>query len=520
MTPAGAPPDAVRPAATVVLTRDGSAGLEVFVLRRVPSMVFAPGTTVFPGGAVDPTDRLPVRRWAGPPPSWWRDALGAADAADAAALLVAAVRELFEETGVLLAGAAADGPVTGLPAGADAVRDGLATHRTGLPDVLAAAERWLRTDLLRPLARWITPPGPPRRYDTAFLLARLPAGQDARVLTTEADQGRWARPVDLLAEAASGGIRLLPPTRAVLLELAGTSSLADLLAVQRAVPVGPGAPDGDDGDGPVPPGARRVTALATRVLAPNPGPMTLDGTNSYLVRAPGAATAVVVDPGPDDAGHLDRLVEGAGGRIELVLITHRHPDHTAGVDDLVARTGAPVRAVDPAWCRRSDPLRHGELLQVAGTVIEVVATPGHTDDSACFLLPHDVLWPGGGATGADARAGSVLTGDTVLGRGTTVLAHPDGRVADYLASLDRLAALDAGPALPAHGPVLPDLAAACRRYARHRRERLDQVRAALDSLGPAADADAVVAAVYPDVDPAVRYAAVLSVQAQLEYLRA
>lgn len=264
-----------------------------------------------------------------------------------------------------------------------------------------------------------------------------------------------------------------------------------------------------------------------RRRAENPGPMTLDGTNSYVLAAPNAAGVVVVDPGPLLAGHLAELA-GAGS-VELILITHRHGDHTDGSAALHRLTGAPVRALLPEFCHQGPPLHDGEVIQAGGLTIEVLATPGHTSDSLCFVVKDD-----GGH-------GLVLTGDTVLGRGTTVLDHPDGKLGDYLASLAKLGRLGsraghpAGsapvlpgdgpvlPVLPGHGPVLPDLSAAVARYQGHRRERLAQVRAAVDALrtrhGGEPTAAEVVAVVYADVPANVLGAAELSVQAQLEYLR-
>lgn len=245
--------------------------------------------------------------------------------------------------------------------------------------------------------------------------------------------------------------------------------------------------------------------LTRRLVAPNPGPMTLDGTNSYVVQAPGSTTVVVVDPGPDDDGHLRALA--AAGDVELVLVTHHHPDHTAGVPRFAELTEAPVRAVDPAFCVDAAPLADGEVIRAAGVDIRVLATPGHTADSVCFVLA------------ADGPNGSVLTGDTILGRGTTIIDHPGGTLSDYLRSLEALGELGAATVLPAHGPVLPDLAAVARAYILHRAERLDQVRAALADLGADAPAELVTDRVYADADASVRSAAESSVRAQLAYLR-
>jgi len=258
----------------------------------------------------------------------------------------------------------------------------------------------------------------------------------------------------------------------------------------------------------------RWTGLVTRVLAPNPGPMTLDGTNSLVIAPAGHGGVVVVDPGPADDAHLDRLA--AFGDVELILITHHHHDHTEGIDGLVARTGAPVRARQADLCRDAEPLADGETIRIGDAEIRVIATPGHTADSVCFLVAGD------GVVGGP-QEGAVITGDTILGRGTTVIIPPDGSLGDYLASLRTLAALGPLPVLPAHGPMLDDLAAVCAQYLAHRQGRLGLVRAALASLGKAPADDpalisAVVDRVYTGIDPAVRFAAEASTRAQLIHL--
>jgi len=219
----------IRAAATVMLVRDGAVGLETFVLRRVTAMEFAAGMTVFPGGGVDAADRDETIGWSGPDPGWWRAGLGADDAP---ALVVAAVRELFEETGVLLAGRDPDGPVVAL---AEDVRSAIIDRRSRLGRVLADAGLSIRSDLLRPWANWLTPPGQGRRYDTFFFAAALPDGQRARMLTTEADLGEWRRPADLLAERAAGTTKLMPPTVVMLRDLAAFESVEQVLAASRVV---------------------------------------------------------------------------------------------------------------------------------------------------------------------------------------------------------------------------------------------------------------------------------------------
>jgi glyoxylase-like metal-dependent hydrolase (beta-lactamase superfamily II) len=247
--------------------------------------------------------------------------------------------------------------------------------------------------------------------------------------------------------------------------------------------------------------ADELPSWVTLLRAPNPGPMTLDGTNTWVLRAAPGEPAVVVDPGPGDEGHLAAIA--AHGPVGLVLITHGHPDHTEGsarLHELLG--GVPVRAIDPTHSHGADPLTAAPL-DLPGLTLRPVPTPGHTADSVCFLVEH-----------GDERV--VLTGDTILGRGTTVVAHPDGHLGDYLASLELLSAYRGIPALPGHGPALADCAAAADFYLAHRRARLDQVRAAV--AAGARTAPEVVAAVYADVDRSLWWAAEWSVRAQLEYL--
>jgi glyoxylase-like metal-dependent hydrolase (beta-lactamase superfamily II) len=232
--------------------------------------------------------------------------------------------------------------------------------------------------------------------------------------------------------------------------------------------------------------AGRLPGWVALVRAPNPGVMTLDGTNTWVLRAPGAPSSVVVDPGPLDDGHL-RAVAGTGP-VGAVLVTHGHPDHVDGLERFRGLTGA-----------RPDTSAH---LFAGGVEIRRIPTPGHTADSVCFLARY-----------GDERV--LLTGDTILGRGSTVVSWPDGDLGAYLASLEALTAYPV-TGLPGHGPVLPDCAAAARAYREHRRARLAQVRAAL--AGGAATPEAVVAAVYADVDRALWPAATQTVRAQLQYL--
>ena len=242
-----------------------------------------------------------------------------------------------------------------------------------------------------------------------------------------------------------------------------------------------------------------IAPLAWCVLAPNPSAWTLDGTNTWIIGGAGDR-CVVVDPGPLDGGHDQAIlqrVEERGCEITAVLLTHGHCDHAQGANELADRVAVPVHS----WADGTLTTQH--RFEVGGAELGVIATPGHTSDSVCFLA-DDLL----------------LTGDTVLGRGTSVVAHPDGRLADYLESLQALARMcedeGVGRLLPGHGPIIDDPSSVLGYYLRHRQERLQQVREAM-----AAGATTVLEVtdrVYWDVPAEVRRAAEATVAAQIDYL--
>lgn len=252
------------------------------------------------------------------------------------------------------------------------------------------------------------------------------------------------------------------------------------------------------------------TVRARCVLAPNPSPMTLDGTNTWVLAEPDAARAVVVDPGPADEEHLRRVireVEASGRRVGRTLLTHGHPDHAAGARRFGELTGTNVRALDPAHRLGEEGLTEGDAVELDGLEVRVLETPGHSWDSLCFFVPAD---------------GAMLTGDTVLGRGTTVIARDGGDLGDYLTSLRRLREVaESAPAralLPGHGPLLDDPLGVVGYYLAHREERLGQVEMAL-AAGDRTPEE-IVRRVYGDIDENLRPAAMWSVQAQLDYLAA
>lgn len=254
----------------------------------------------------------------------------------------------------------------------------------------------------------------------------------------------------------------------------------------------------------------------TCVLAPNPNIMTLDGTNTWVLRSPDSERSIVIDPGPPDESHLAAVAQVAGD-VSVVLLTHHHLDHSESAREFATRMGCGVRALDPAYRLGSEGLGDGDVVAVGDLEVHVVGTPGHTADSLSFHVPSEA---------------AVLTGDTVLGRGTTVVAHPDGQLGAYLDSLDRLHALASSRAVntiwPGHGPVIDDALTALDYYISHRRSRLEQVADAWAQLraephpeGISTDelARRIVEIVYADVDPVLWGAAELSVRAQLAYLR-
>ena len=229
-----------------------------------------------------------------------------------------------------------------------------------------------------------------------------------------------------------------------------------------------------------------------RVLAPNPGIRELEGTNTYVVGDP---PAIVIDPGPADDGHL-REVERTAGRVGVIALTHDHPDHAPGAAGLAAATGAPVRAARPPT--GGERLRDGGRVESNGTVLEVVATPGHSPDHVAFWSP-------------EARA--LFTGDTVLGRGTSVIDPPEGDLVAYLRSLRRMRDLAPATIYPGHGPIVLRGAEKLEEYLEHRAMRERQV---LDALADGArSVEELVAAIYADYPPEVLELAGRSVVAHL-----
>jgi len=229
-----------------------------------------------------------------------------------------------------------------------------------------------------------------------------------------------------------------------------------------------------------------------RVLAPNPGLRELEGTNTWIV---GRWPAAVIDPGVDDPAHLSEVLEAAG-RVDVILLTHDHPDHTPGVGTLAAMTGARVYAAKPGDGR--ERLRDGQAIRMPGVALTVVATPGHTADHVAFFLEEDR---------------TLFTGDAVLGRGTSVIDPPEGDLAQYLRSLHRMRDLAPRTIRPGHGPVVLDAIGKLDEYLDHRAMREEQVLAGLAE--GARTPEELVPAIYGDYPAELHPLAARSVLAHL-----
>ena len=538
-------PAPLRPAATVLLLRDGTGpdgqpGTEVLMTRRSMSASFAPGAYVFPGGGIDAADAA-AHGLARHRPQQDGTALTQA---------VAAIRESFEELGILLA-YHADGRM------ADAGTVAALDRNAPLLDQCCAQGLQLAADQVFVLAHWITDRDLPRRFDVPFLVARVPAGQEPVADETEQFEPVWVRPADALARHAAGQFFLIFPTIRTLERLQNYASVdAVLAACAHGTPLWTSCPragllGGQDArymeheppygelDMVSPDGqlnhtldwqTERPVALrknVQRLTAPNPGVMTGPGTNSYLVGDP-ATGFIAIDPGPADAEHLDKLWRAAGGDIRMIVCTHSHPDHSPGAAPLQALCVQAGRAAPPILGLPSAPtaraasaftpdraLQNNELLALMGKApegkithtLQVIHTPGHAANHLCLLLQED---------------GLLFSGDHILNGSTTVVDPPDGNMADYIDSLDLLSAACATYQiefiLPAHGYVLGQAPQAIAQLRAHRMKREAKVQAAMLAL-PDGSLEDWVSLAYDDVPPRMWPIAKRSLIAHVERIR-
>ena len=526
-------PAPARPAATVLLLRDTPAGIEVLMTRRSSTASFAPGAYVFPGGGIDAADALAHGQSTRRP--------GQSDLRLTQA--IAAIRESFEELGVLLA-RHADGRHAD-----SALVEGLDRHTPFAPQMQAHGLTLAGDDVFV-LAHWVTDRDLPRRFDVPFLVARMPAGQVPVADEAEQFEPCWLRPFDALTRHAAGDFFMIFPTirtlerlqhhadvNAVLQACASEEPLwtscprAGLLGGQTARFMEHEAPFGElaltcpDGqivhaldwqcERPV-----QLLKNVLRLTAPNPGIMTGPGTNSYLV-GDAASGFVVIDPGPNDAGHVQRLFDAAGGHIRAIVCTHSHPDHSPGAKPLQAlcTPRPPILGLPSAATARADSqftpdqsLLNQELLAPDYIGPEhdliVIHTPGHAANHLCLLLVKD---------------GLLFSGDHILNGSTTVINPPDGCMSAYLDSLDVLAAAcdEHGIEfiLPAHGHVLGNAKRVITDLKAHRLKREAKVAAAMRAQ-PQGSLDDWVALVYSDTDTKLWPIAKRSLQAHVDRIRA
>ena len=538
-------------AATVLLLRDASAPggatvLEVLMTRRSAKASFVPGAYVFPGGGIEAQDAEPATHALADR----RPAQDAARLTDA----MAAIRESFEELGVLLA-RHADGRW------ADAAD--IAAIARKLPpgsrfaDACAARGLRLAADAVFQLAHWTGDRNLPKRFAVPFLVARMPEGQEPVADESEQFEPVWVRPADALARHEAGQFFMIFPTIRTLARLAQFANVAAVLAavageqplwvssprsgllagkearyMEHEPPYGELALVTPTGRGehvldwqsetPVP-----LLKNVQRLTAPNPGVMTGPGTNSYLMGDP-ATGYIAIDPGPADSAHLERLWRAAGGDIRAIVCTHSHPDHSPGAAPLQAMVVAHGRARPPILGLPSRPtaransqftpdraLQDGELLTLIGQGLEgeithtlqAVHTPGHAANHVCLLLRED---------------GLLFSGDHILNGSTTVVDPPDGNMADYLDSLDRLDALCAEHGvdfiLPAHGYVLGEARTAIARLKAHRLAREAKVLAAMQAK-PDGSLEDWVRLAYDDVPERIWPVAQRSLLAHIERIR-
>ena len=535
-------PAPLLPAATLLLLRDGEKGIEVLMTRRSMSASFAPGAYVFPGGGVEPSDH-DCHDLARHRPT--QSVLQRTQA-------IAALRESFEELGVLLAWR----PDGTLAQASDLAQ--LARHQP-LHTQLAELGMQLAVDQVFWMAHWITDRDLKRRFDVPFLVARMPEGQTPVADDKEQFEPLWIRPEDALQRHRNNDFFIIFPTIRTLERLQSFASVDEVLLacaheqpwfhscpragwlkgqesrhMEHEPPFGELALTCRDGqilhhldwqsEQPV-----KLLKHVQRLTAPNPGVMTGPGTNSYLIGDPNSGF-IVIDPGPPDALHVQRLWQACAGHIRFIVCTHSHPDHSPGaalLQKLCMDRGVkvPIMGMASADTARAHshfvpdhPLNDGDHLVLHSGpdthTLRVIHTPGHAANHVCLLLEED---------------GLLISGDHVLNGSTTVIDPPDGHMGDYLASLDTLSALCAqyqvAFILPAHGYVLgnewgePYSALDCiARLKAHRLARDAKVRRAMQAL-PNGKAEDWLPLAYDDVPSSLWPVAMRSLLAHVAYIQ-
>ncbi len=505
-----------RPAATLILLRDSPAGPEVLMLQRTKSAVFLGGAYVFPGGSLDPGDAGLASRVIDfeakePPLEYW----------------VAAVRECFEEAGVLLA---CDVERRAIPA--ERAERLMAARERPFAELLEQEDLYIPAGELSYFGHWITAPGRARRFDTRFFVAAAPEGQEGEHDAGETVHKLWITPREALERAAKGEIELVFATQHTLRDLGRFSAVSDALAYVRSLDEietnracwaqgKEGAKLFRRADAPyheihwsdpeetgqttydiVAGEAKRLDRLVTRIVAPNPGMMTGPGTNTYIVAG---AERAVIDPGPDIASHIEKILQFQP--IHWILCTHTHLDHSPAAAAIQAATGARVlgRPAPPGQDSSFKPdfvLEDGQRIELKGVTLRAIHTPGHASNHLCYLLEETKM---------------LFTGDHVMQGSTVVINPPDGEMRAYLRSLERLLAEDIAIIAPGHGYLIGAAHKELRRLVAHRRAREQKVVGALGKLGRAS-LEELLPIVYDDVPARVHRMAARSLTAHLDKL--
>jgi glyoxylase-like metal-dependent hydrolase (beta-lactamase superfamily II)/8-oxo-dGTP pyrophosphatase MutT (NUDIX family) len=480
-----------RDAATVILVRPRLEGTyEMLMTRRPESMKFMGGFFVFPGGAVDDHDQgEAIESLSTLSPDEARERIGEdIEPAAALGLYCAAARELFEEVGILLARDADGKPVDPVRVREDYAqrRAAFAEDAETFAEFLNAEGLVLATDRLVWHGRLITPEASPIRFDARFFVASCPQAQTPVLDPKEVPEAVWISPAEAIRASGEKRLAIPIPTMAIVQGLSEVPAYEHLLRGARVSKEILSAP---------------LSPLVSYVLAPNPGPMTGPGTNTYIV---GNGETVIIDPAVPDGVYIERVAREAAarGRPVLILLTHMHPDHTGGASVLAEQIGCPVGAwkdVDDALVTR--PIEDGEVIRAGDVTLRAMYTPGHASHHVCFFLEEER---------------SVFAGDVVAGLGTVVIAPPDGNMRDYLETLDRLAATGLERLYPAHGASIEDGQGKLAEYIAHRKEREGQVLDALEAGVP--EIPSIVKRIYIEVPEVLHPMAELSVLAHLEML--
>jgi glyoxylase-like metal-dependent hydrolase (beta-lactamase superfamily II)/8-oxo-dGTP pyrophosphatase MutT (NUDIX family) len=533
-----APKTAPRPAATLLLLRHAPSAPEVFMLQRTSKAAFLPGAFVFPGGALDPDDasERAARRVRGLDDTQASARMGLASGG--LAYWVAAARECFEESGILLAWDEHERPLAPERAAAlERLREPLNAGTLLFSELLEREELFVPAHEIAYYSHWITAPGRPRRFSTRFFIACAPAGQHGAHDRSETVHSVWVSPREALERGGRGEIELIFPTRSTLTDLAPFATpravlehakgLGDIEVnaacwaldhegsqrlFRRADPpyheIHWSDPE-EKGDTcfVIQPGVpKRLDRYVTRITAPNPGAMTGPGTNSYLV---GEDELAVIDPGPAIDSHLEKIIAAGAGRIRWILATHTHVDHSPAAALLKAATGAQVlgrpRPADGNQDQSFAPgrvLADGERLSFGNLSLRAIHTPGHASNHLCYLLEQTRM---------------LFSGDHVMQGSTVVINPPDGDMRAYLASLERLLAEEIAIFAPGHGYLIGSPHKEVRRLVAHRLAREAKVAAALERRGEAT-AEELVTDVYDDVSPRLHPIAARSLTAHLDKL--